>query len=247
MRRPRHLLSSPRFHRRARRAPSGARRARFRMSSRAGARRVTLAGSASTCRPAWPAAAACNAGTNRSFPGRETQRVHLILVLSVIRPGVRDTEARMDPEVVEEAVEVTEAETPVTKATSDQRVILGNTGQNVLGLAIGAVATFAAQVIMTQRLGDRAYGVVTAHDPVRVHRGGRHALRHGRRERAAGRDPGRPWGSRPRSRPGASRRRDRRGGLGAVRRARRVPAPVARRDVLRRATTPRCPRSAPRP
>ena len=40
-------------------------------------------------------------------------------------------------------------------------MILGNTGQNVLGLAIGAVATFAAQVIMTQRLGDRAYGVVT--------------------------------------------------------------------------------------
>ena len=39
--------------------------------------------------------------------------------------------------------------------------ILGNTGQNVLVLAIGAVATFAAQVIMTQRLGDRAYGVVT--------------------------------------------------------------------------------------
>ena len=40
-------------------------------------------------------------------------------------------------------------------------MILGNTGQNVLGLAIGAVATFAAQVIMTQRLGDRAFGVVT--------------------------------------------------------------------------------------
>ena len=31
----------------------------------------------------------------------------------------------------------------------------------MLGLAIGAVATFAAQVIVTQRLGDRAYGVVT--------------------------------------------------------------------------------------
>ena len=67
----------------------------------------------------------------------------------------------MDPEVVEEAVEVTEADTQATKATSDQRIILGNTGQNVLGLAIGAVATFAAQVIMTNELGDRAYGVVT--------------------------------------------------------------------------------------
>jgi O-antigen/teichoic acid export membrane protein len=43
----------------------------------------------------------------------------------------------------------------------DQRVILGNTGQNVLGLAIGALATFAAQVIMTNRLGDQGYGVVT--------------------------------------------------------------------------------------
>ena len=79
----------------------------------------------------------------------------------------------MDPEVVEEAVEVTEAAEPggtgpggtgpggVGPGGSDQRVILGNTGQNVLGLAIGALATFAAQVIMTQRLGDRAYGVVT--------------------------------------------------------------------------------------
>jgi O-antigen/teichoic acid export membrane protein len=69
----------------------------------------------------------------------------------------------MDPELVEEAVEVTEAAEPVAVGPkgSDQRVILGNTGQNVLGLAIGAVATFAAQVIMTRRLGDRAYGVVT--------------------------------------------------------------------------------------
>jgi O-antigen/teichoic acid export membrane protein len=69
----------------------------------------------------------------------------------------------MDPEVVEEAVEVTEAAEPgaVGPKGSDQRVILGNTGQNVLGLAIGAVATFAAQVIMTQRLGDRSYGIVT--------------------------------------------------------------------------------------
>jgi len=43
----------------------------------------------------------------------------------------------------------------------DQRVILGNTGQNVLGLVIGAVATFAAQVIMTRRLGDEGFGIVT--------------------------------------------------------------------------------------
>ncbi len=68
----------------------------------------------------------------------------------------------MDPENVEETVEMTEAEAAEAGARgSDQRVILGNTGQNVLGLAIGAVATFAAQVIMTQRLGDRAYGIVT--------------------------------------------------------------------------------------
>jgi O-antigen/teichoic acid export membrane protein len=69
----------------------------------------------------------------------------------------------MDPEVVEEAVEVTGAGEPAAVGTrgSDQRVILGNTGQNVVGLAIGAVATFAAQVVMTQRLGGRAYGVVT--------------------------------------------------------------------------------------
>jgi O-antigen/teichoic acid export membrane protein len=69
----------------------------------------------------------------------------------------------MDPEVVEEAVEVTGAGEPaaVGPRGSDQRVILGNTGQNVVGLAIGAVATFAAQVVMTQRLGGRAYGVVT--------------------------------------------------------------------------------------
>jgi O-antigen/teichoic acid export membrane protein len=68
----------------------------------------------------------------------------------------------MDPEITEEAVEVTEAE-PVAGGVhgSDQRVILGNTGQNVLGLAIGAAATFAAQVIMTRRLGDRSFGIVT--------------------------------------------------------------------------------------
>ena len=46
-------------------------------------------------------------------------------------------------------------------SSSDHRVIVGQTGQNVLGLGIGAVATFAAQVLMTRALGDQAYGVVT--------------------------------------------------------------------------------------
>jgi O-antigen/teichoic acid export membrane protein len=49
----------------------------------------------------------------------------------------------------------------VDEPARDQRIILGNTGQNVLGLAIGALATFAAQVIMTRRLGDEGFGVVT--------------------------------------------------------------------------------------
>jgi O-antigen/teichoic acid export membrane protein len=44
---------------------------------------------------------------------------------------------------------------------SDQRLIVGQTGQNVLGLAIGAVATFAAQILITNALGDAAFGVVT--------------------------------------------------------------------------------------
>ncbi|MGQ0670739.1 MAG: lipopolysaccharide biosynthesis protein, partial [Actinomycetota bacterium] len=43
----------------------------------------------------------------------------------------------------------------------DQRNILGNTGQNVLGLGIGALATFAAQVLMTNILGADAFGIVT--------------------------------------------------------------------------------------
>jgi len=83
--------------------------------------------------------------------------------VTVVRGSVRDTWPVMDPEVVEEAVEVSDAagSVPVGPEGSDQRVILGNTGQNVLGLAIGAAATFAAQVIMTHRLGDRAFGVVT--------------------------------------------------------------------------------------
>jgi O-antigen/teichoic acid export membrane protein len=46
-------------------------------------------------------------------------------------------------------------------SSSDHRVIVGQTGQNVLGLAIGAVATFAAQVLITNALGDEAFGVVT--------------------------------------------------------------------------------------
>ena len=45
-------------------------------------------------------------------------------------------------------------------SSSDHRVIVGQTGQNVLGLAIGAVATFAAQVLITNALGDEAFGVV---------------------------------------------------------------------------------------
>lgn len=46
-------------------------------------------------------------------------------------------------------------------SSSDHRVIVGQTGQNVLGLGIGAVATFAAQVLITNALGDEAFGVVT--------------------------------------------------------------------------------------
>jgi O-antigen/teichoic acid export membrane protein len=45
--------------------------------------------------------------------------------------------------------------------SSDQRLIVGQTGQNVLGLAIGAVATFVAQILITNALGDQAFGVVT--------------------------------------------------------------------------------------
>ena len=40
-------------------------------------------------------------------------------------------------------------------------MIVGQTGQNVLGLGIGAVATFLAQVLITNALGDQAFGVVT--------------------------------------------------------------------------------------
>jgi O-antigen/teichoic acid export membrane protein len=71
----------------------------------------------------------------------------------------------VDPEVLPEAVDVVDPAGVGRRGSapaSDQRVILGNTGQNVLGLAIGAVATFAAQVMMTNRLGDELFGVVTA-------------------------------------------------------------------------------------
>ena len=142
----------------------------------------------------------------------------------------------MDPEVVEEAVEVTEAETPVTKATSDQRIILGNTGQNVLGLAIGAVATFAAQVIMTNALGDGP----TAWSPSRP---SSHSSPPPPRA-SAWTSPTcgwwRSWSaatSRPAPRPGASVGRDRHGRLGSVRRARRrsclAVARAARSSVTR--------------
>lgn len=46
-------------------------------------------------------------------------------------------------------------------SSSDHRLIVGQTGQNVLGLAVGGVATFAAQVLITNALGDEAFGVVT--------------------------------------------------------------------------------------
>jgi len=50
---------------------------------------------------------------------------------------------------------------PPEERPTDHRTILGNTGQNVLGLGIGAVATFVAQVVMTRRLGEARFGVVT--------------------------------------------------------------------------------------
>ena len=67
-----------------------------------------------------------------------------------------------ESEFLEEIAEATPSVTPGTiSARSDQRIILGNTGQNVIGLAIGAAATFAAQVVMTNRLGGESFGVVT--------------------------------------------------------------------------------------
>ncbi len=67
----------------------------------------------------------------------------------------------VDEPTLTEETEALEASPPSGDRTRDQRVILGNTGQNVLGLAVGALATFAAQVIMTNRLGDEGFGVVT--------------------------------------------------------------------------------------
>jgi O-antigen/teichoic acid export membrane protein len=66
----------------------------------------------------------------------------------------------VDEPTLSEETEALQASAPTGDRARDQRVILGNTGQNVLGLAIGAVATFAAQVIMTRTLGDRGFGVV---------------------------------------------------------------------------------------
>ncbi len=63
----------------------------------------------------------------------------------------------MDGEAVEQGTGVAAG----PEKGRDQRIILGNTGQNVLGLAIGALATFAAQVLFTRELGAEAYGVVT--------------------------------------------------------------------------------------
>jgi O-antigen/teichoic acid export membrane protein len=62
-----------------------------------------------------------------------------------------------EAELLEEAAETASA----SAARSDQRIIVGQTAQNILGLVIGALATFAAQVLMTNRIGDQAYGVVT--------------------------------------------------------------------------------------
>src|ERR671934_421032 len=72
-----------------------------------------------------------------------------------------DTWSRVDEPNATEETEALEASPPTGDHGRDQRIILGNTGQNVLGLAIGALATFAAQVIITRRLGDEGFGVVT--------------------------------------------------------------------------------------
>jgi O-antigen/teichoic acid export membrane protein len=61
-----------------------------------------------------------------------------------------------ESEILEEIAEVGPA-----PDGSDQRVIVGQTGQNVVGLAVGAVATMTAQVIMSNTLGQESFGVVT--------------------------------------------------------------------------------------
>jgi O-antigen/teichoic acid export membrane protein len=55
-------------------------------------------------------------------------------------------------------------ETPAAtrRPASDQRTIVGQTGQNVVGLLIGAAATFAAQILLSRKLGPQAFGVVVA-------------------------------------------------------------------------------------
>ena len=60
------------------------------------------------------------------------------------------------------AVTVSAAPPSDAATPSDQRIILGNTGQNVLGLVIGAVATIGANILMARRLGQQPFGVVTA-------------------------------------------------------------------------------------
>lgn len=68
-----------------------------------------------------------------------------------------------EPSLTEEIAEIV-GPAPGAGASAgarDRRIILGQTAQNVLGLAIGALATFGAQVLMTRRLGDRGFGVVT--------------------------------------------------------------------------------------
>ncbi|HVF52010.1 MAG TPA: polysaccharide biosynthesis C-terminal domain-containing protein [Actinomycetota bacterium] len=46
-------------------------------------------------------------------------------------------------------------------AANDYRNILSGTSQNVLGIAIAALATFAVQILMTNTLGAEAFGMVT--------------------------------------------------------------------------------------
>ncbi len=45
--------------------------------------------------------------------------------------------------------------------SSDYRTILSGTSQNVAGIAVAALATFAAQILMTRTLGAEGFGVVT--------------------------------------------------------------------------------------
>ena len=68
-----------------------------------------------------------------------------------------------EPSLTEEIAETLEPAPggPPGAGARERRIILGQTAQNVLGLAIGALATFGAQVLMTRRLGDRGFGVVT--------------------------------------------------------------------------------------